>query len=100
MLQRGIVAVKFFDLILREIANTHFARCAHRTVHRRQLRRKQPRERGLAIAVAAQQRDPVIGVDAQVQPLKYRFAGGIADTRQIKRDQWRLQFIGTWKVKA
>ena len=63
MLQRGIVAVQFLDLILREIAHAHLARRAHLPFHRRQLRREQSCQRRLAIAVAPQQRDPVIGVN-------------------------------------
>ena len=100
MLQRGIVAVQFLDLILREIAHAHLARRAHLPFHRRQLRREQSRQRRLAIAVAPQQRDPVIGVNPQVQPLQYRLALGIADTREVQRHQGRFQFIGAWKVKT
>ena len=43
--------------------------------HRRQLRGEQARERGLAVAVAAEQGDAVVGIEAQVEPRQHRLAG-------------------------
>ena len=100
MLQRGVVAVQLLHLILGEIADAHLARRLHRAVHGRQLRRQQACQRCLPVAVPPQKRDPVIGVDPQVQPLQHRIARAIAHTGQIKRHQRRLQLVGARKIKA
>ncbi len=72
----------------------------HLAGHGRELRRKQPGERGLAVSIAAQQGDAVIGVDAQVKPLQHRLIGCIADRRHVERDQRRLQFAWRREVEA
>ena len=85
--------VELLDLILREIADAHLARRVHRAVHRRELGGEQARERGLAVAVAPEQRDAVVGIEPQVEPAEdRRFA--IADAGQVERDQRRAQFGG------
>src|SRR3546814_17916596 len=99
MAQWRVAAVEFLDLILGEIADPHLARRRHRTVHRRELRREQPRERRLAIAVAAEQRDAVVGIDAEVEPRQDRFARRLADARAVARAQWRFQPIGARGVE-
>ena len=69
MLKRRIIAIKLLDLILRKITDAHLAGGIHLPFHRRQLRGEQSRQRRLAVPVAAQQSDPVIRVNPQVQPL-------------------------------
>ena len=68
--------------------------------HRRQLGGEQAGERRLAVAVAAQQRDAVVGIDPQVEPLQHRRVGGIADRGHVERDQRRLQFGRAGEVEA
>ena len=99
MLQGRVVGIEFLDLILGEIADPHLARRVHVAFHRRQLRGEQAGQRRLAVAVAAQQRDPVVRVDAQVQPLQDR-GFGITDACQIQRDQRRAQLVGIGKVEG
>jgi hypothetical protein len=92
VLKRGVAPIEFLDLILGEIADPHLAAGVHRAVHRRELGGKQARQRGLAVAVAAEQRDPVVGIDPQVEALQHRLFA-IADRGQIERDQRRAQFV-------
>ncbi len=71
--ERRVAAVEFLDLVPAcKLADAHLARCRHRARHRTELRREQPRERRLAIAVASEQRDAIVGIDTQVQPLQHR----------------------------
>src|SRR3546814_5287040 len=91
--QGGIAAVEFLDLILGEIADAHLARRGHGAVLGLQLRREQPRERRLPVAVAAEQRDAVVGVDPQVEAREHRRTRRITDAREVERDQRRLQFV-------
>ena len=92
MFERRIVTVEFLDLILREVSDPHLARRRHRTIHCGQLRGEQPSERSLAVAVASEQRDAVVRVEPQVQPLQdWRL--GIADRRHVERDERGTQFI-------
>ena len=99
MRERGIAAVEFLDLILGEVTDTHLARRRHRARHRGELCRKQACERRLAIAVAAEQRDAIVGIDAQVEPLKHRLVG-ITDAGKVEGDQRRLQLVGAREIEG
>jgi hypothetical protein len=79
MVKGRVVAIEFFDLILGEIADAQLSRRRHRTVHRGKLARKQARKRRLAIAIAAKQRDAVVGIEAEVEAAKDGLAYLIAD---------------------
>ena len=92
MLERGVRPIEFLDLILGEVTDLHLARRRHIAIHRGKLRRKQPCQRRLAVAVAPQQRNPVVGVEPQVQLLQDRLLRRIADRCHVERDQRRLQF--------
>ena len=91
MFQRRVGDVQFLHLILGEIANLHLGRALHLPFHRRELRRDQAGQRRLAVAVAAQQRQPVVRVDAQIDPAQDRRVA-IADRRHVHGDQRRAQF--------
>ena len=99
MLQRGITAIQFFHLILGEIADPHLAGFGDLSLHRGKLRREQTGKSGLAIAVAPQQRQPIIRVQPQVQPLQDGRAFGVADARHIQRHQRWAKRIWIGKVK-
>ncbi len=68
VLKRRLVRNEFLDLMLREIADPQFAAGDQRTAHRLQLTCQEARQSRLAIAVAAHQRDAVVGIDPQIQP--------------------------------
>ena len=99
VLQRRVVAVQFLDLILGEVTDLHLARGVHLAGHRRELRGEQARQRGLAVAVAAEQRDPVVGIDPQVELLEDDGLA-IADRGEVERDQRRAQFARVGEVEA
>ena len=85
MLERGAVGGELLDLVLGEIADAHLARGLHLAFSGGELRGEQARERGLAVAIAAEQRHPVVGIDAQVEPAQHRLAA-IADRGEVERD--------------
>ena len=74
---------------------------------RRELRRPSARavgeqagKRRLAVAVAAEQRDAIVGIDAQVQPAQHRRVRGIAHSRHIQGNQRRFEFAWGREVEA
>src|SRR3546814_14828231 len=68
-------------------------------VHRSKLSREQTRERRLAIAVAAEQRDAIIRVEPQIKPLEDRLAFGVPNARHVQRHKRRLQGIRAGKIE-
>ena len=98
--QRAGIDGQFLHLILGEIADLHLAGGVDFAVHRGQLRGQQARQRGLAVAVSAQQRDAVIGGDPQVEARQDRRALGISHAGEVQRDQRRAQFGGVREVEA
>ena len=92
MLKRGFGPVEFLYLILGEIADAHASAGRHRTIHRGKLRGEQPSQGGLAIAIAAEKGNPVIGIDPQVKPLEHGCLA-IADCGKIERDKRRAQLV-------
>ena len=62
------------DLMLREIADREVAPPCHDAPLRREQVRQQPGEGGLAVAVRAEQRNPFVRVDPQVQASQHRTA--------------------------
>ena len=100
MFERRVLAVQLLDLILGEIADAQLAGRGHRAFHRRQLGGEQAGERGLAVAVAAEQGDAVVRVEAQVEAREDRLAGRVADRGHVERDQRRLQLGGAREIEA
>ena len=90
MLERRVGGVQLLDLILGEVADLHLARRRHAALHRGELCGEQAGERGLAVAVAAKQRNPVVGIEPEVEPLENRHVR-IAHRRHVQRDQRRPQ---------
>ncbi len=62
---RRVTAVEFFKLMLREISGNELARTREFARHRVELSGKQLGKRRFAIAVLAEQRDAVVGIEAQ-----------------------------------
>src|ERR1700730_10354540 len=62
---------------------------------RREAAGEQPGECRLAVAVGADQRDAVVGIEPQVEPRQYRVAKDIADADPVERDQRGPQI---WRV--
>ena len=93
MLKRRFVQIQLIDLMLGEIADPKLRGAHHLAVDRRKLARQQLRQRGLALAVAAQKRDPVVLVDPQRQAPQDRLAV-IADRDAIHGDDRRRQGFG------
>ena len=58
--------------MLREVADPQLRRGSNGTPHRRKAARKQPDQGRLAVAVRAQQRDPVVVVQVQRESLQHR----------------------------
>ena len=86
----GGVRVEFVDLMLGEIGHVHLGRRSHFALQRREAAADELAEGGFAVAVGAQQRDAVIGLDGQVQPLEDG-AVAIPDRDPFDRDQGRRQ---------
>ena len=53
-------------------------------------------ERGLAVAVAAEQRDAVVRIDPEAEPRQDRLALLIADAGIVERQQRRAQARPDW----
>ena len=97
--QRRAVEVEFLRLVLREIADAQRAGAEMGAALRFQPPGEQLRQRGLAIAVGAQERDPVVRVQAQVQVAQDRRAA-IADRAAVQRQDRRGEFLGRWEGEA
>jgi hypothetical protein len=74
VLQRRLVEVQFVDLMLGEIADAQFGGAVSLPSAAGSLPGQQLGKRRFALAVAAQKRDAVVLVDAQVQA--FRRTGG------------------------
>ena len=85
--------------MLGEIADAQFAAANECTAHRLELAGEQPRQCGLAVAVAADQRDAVVGIDAQIEPRQDRLVRRIADRGIVEHDERRPQLLRAWKIE-
>ena len=90
---------QLLDLMLGEIADAQFAARHERAAHRLELTGEKTRERGLAVAVAADQRDAVVRIDAQIEPRQDRRVRHIACLNILEHDQRRPQFLRTRKIE-
>ena len=98
--ERRVFAGQFLDLILREIAHFQPPGRVDLALCGRKLRCEEPRQRGLAIAVAAKQRDAVVRLDAEIEPPQDGRRFAIAHCRLLERDHRRTQLFGVGKVEA
>ena len=79
MLQRAVLGPQLLDLMLGEIADPQLGRADHLAGERRELAGEQLGEGRLAVAVGAEQRDPVVRVEAQIEAVQHHVvavAGG------------------------
>src|SRR4029078_7606995 len=67
VLKRRLAGDQLLDLMLGEIADAQLAARHERTTHRLELPGEKTRERGLAVAVAADQCDAVVRIDAHIE---------------------------------
>ena len=95
--ERGAVGAQRVDLVLREIADREVARPPHRPPLGRQQIGEEPREGGLAVAVGAEQRDPFVRVDPEVQVPQHGTARLVADGGVLEGHQRRLEPVGLGK---
>ncbi len=65
--QRRRIEVELFGLVLGKITDADLGRAANLAFHRLQALSQQLHEGGFAVAVGAQQRDAVVGVEAEVE---------------------------------
>ena len=82
------------ELMLREIRDLKPLGARDRAVERREPAGEQLRDGRLAVAVGAEQRDAVVGVDAQRQAPQHRLARLVADRHAIERDDRRRERLG------
>jgi hypothetical protein len=75
---RGI-GPHFLDLVLSKKAASEFRGSDHPSGHRLELAGEQPSKRGLAVAVGAEQRDPIVGVEPKVEPRQHRLARDVTN---------------------
>ena len=99
VLKRRLVRHELLDLMLGKIADAQFAASNERAAHRLELAGEEPSQRGLAIAVAADERDAVVGIDAQIEARQDGCALRIADRGVIEHDQRWPQLLRTRKVE-
>ena len=99
MLKRRLVGNQLLDLMLGEIADPQFAGGDDAAGLGCQLTREQPRQGRLAVAVAADQRHAVVGVDAQVQVRQHGRTRHIADGDAIEHDERRLELLRARKIE-
>ena len=86
----GGIGVEFVDLMLGEIGHVHLGRRSHLALQRREPPADELAESGLAVAVGAQQRDAVVRLDGQVEPVEDG-AVAVADGDALDGDQRRRQ---------
>ena len=79
--------------MLREIADRELVGAGDMAGERRQLAREQLDQRRLAVAVGAEQRDAVVGVDPQGDAVQHRLFRIVADRDVVDRDDRRRQHL-------
>ena len=99
MLERRLVGDQLLDLMLGEIADAQLAARHERTAHRLELTGEKTRERGLAVAVAADQCDAVVRIDAHIEARQHRHVRRVAGCSIVEHDQRRPQFLGARKIE-
>ena len=92
MLQRAVLGAQRLDLMLGEIADPQLRRADHLARERRELAREQLSEGRLAIAVGAEQRDPVVRVEAQIETVQHHVVA-VAGGGPLERDQGRRRHL-------
>ncbi len=97
--ERRVLGRQFLDVMLGEIADPQPCARGHAAGHERQLARQQARQGRLAVAVAAKEGDPVVGIDPQVDAREHRLARAIADRGAGQREERRAQLAGTGEIE-
>ena len=90
----ALVAIEFVELVLGEIADIKLLRPRDAARHRRELAGQELHQGRFAVAVGAQQRDAVVGIDSQRQLAQHRTAGLVTDRHVVDRDDGRRQHLG------
>ena len=98
LLDRGQRQVQLVLLVLGEIADAQLRRALHLAGHGLQPSGQQLDQRGLAVAVGAQQGDAVVHVDAQVHAAQDG-AVAVADGHPVQRDQRRGHLVRLGEVE-
>ena len=99
VLQRRLVELELVDLVLGEVADPELRGGDLAPGDRRQPVGEQLRERGLALAVLPEQRDPVVLVDAEVEVAEHR-PPVVADADVLEPDDRRRQLLRRREVEA
>src|SRR3546814_10020445 len=87
----GLAAVEFVGMMLRHIADPQARRAVHLAALDLQLVGDQPCQGRLAVAVGAEQADPVVRIEAQVEMPQHRALRHVADRRLLERQQRATQ---------
>src|SRR5437868_12207939 len=87
MLERRFGWAHFLDLVLRKEPAGELWRADHLPRERLDAAGEKARKRGLAIAVGAEERDAIVGVEPQIEPRQDRLAGHITGADPVEREQ-------------
>ena len=98
--ERGGAGIELFGLVLGDVAGPQFRCPRHAPALGSEAPGEELHEGGLAVAVGAQQGDPVVHVQAQVQPAEDRGIRGVADRQRLQRQDRRRQRIGLGKGES
>ena len=85
----------FLDLVLGEEAASELGGLGDLARERGKTAGQQTGQGGLAVAVGADQRHPLIWIEPQIELRQHRFARNISGADPVERDQWRAQL---WRV--
>ena len=97
--ERRLGGRELVELVLGEVADAQLVRRGDPPAHLRQPAGEQLRERGLALAVAAQQRDAVVLIDPKVEAREHRRAA-VAHRRALGRDDGGRELLGLGEGEA
>jgi len=83
------VLVEFVELMLCEVGNAELFGARHASRERREAAGQQLYQRRLAVAVGAEQRDAIVIVDPERDPIEHRLRRIITHRDALERDDWR-----------
>ena len=92
-LDRRRGTVEFVQLMLREIARRELLRTHALTRHRLELAREKFRHRRFAVAVLAEERDAVVGIETQRDIRQDRLARDVTDGDMFECQERRARFL-------
>ena len=99
-LKRGALHRQLIGLVLGEVADLELARLLHQPLAHPQPPGQHLEQGRLAVAVGAEQRNAIITVDTQVDPLEHRGAFAVSDFAIVDGQQWRSQRPGLGEIKG